>query len=187
VQFLKDYYYLASDSDDTLYYALVHCLDSSLQQSFYAKEMMREATTRYITAIGKQAPLLQLPDSLRRLNNLYKNGEYTLIDFWASWCVPCCKDNSALVNLFKKYHDAGFNITSVSLDTNKYFWLAAIKQDKLLWQQLSDLKGWESTVTTTFGIKVIPMNFLVNRQGVIVAKNVQPKELENFLSNGLSY
>jgi thiol-disulfide isomerase/thioredoxin len=183
VQFLKDYYYLALNTNDTLYFSLVHSLDSSLQQSFYAKEMITEATTRYATAIGKKAPLMQLPDSSRRLNHLYKSGEYTLINFWASWCAPCRIENHALVKLFTKYQDLGFSISSISLDTNKLLWLAAIKQDKLLWQQLSDLKGWESTVTATFGIKVIPMNFLVDKEGIIVEKNVQPEEIESFLAN----
>lgn len=181
VQLLKDYYYLATETNDSLYYALMHALDTLLQKTYYATEMLKEANARYITAIGQKAPLLQLPDTSGLLSSLYKSGQYTLLDFSASWCVPCRKENPALVKIFEKYHHAGFNITGISLDANKRFWLTAIKHDKLIWQQLSDLKGWSSHTAEVYGIKVIPMNYLLNSEGTIIAKNLHAGRLEILL------
>ena len=182
VQLLKDYYYLVNEANDTLYYSLVHGLDTSLQQVFYVKEMMKEANTRYMTAIGKPAPSKQLVDSCGRLTSLFKTGQYTLISFWASWCVPCRKENSELLRVYKKYHGAGFTITGVSLDVNKSLWAKAIRQDKLLWQQLNDLKGWNSPATQAYGVKAIPTNYLINTEGIIIGKNLYAEQLDNLLN-----
>jgi thiol-disulfide isomerase/thioredoxin len=184
VQLLKDYYHLVNEANDTSYYSLVHILDTSLQQLFYVKEMRKEAIARNAMAIGKPAPLAQLSDSCGRDGSLFKAGEYTLIDFWASWCVSCRKENPDLLKLYKKYHEVGFNITGVSLDVNKARWLNAVRQDKLLWPQLSDLKGWKSSMIQTYGIKAIPMNYLVNKEGIIIAKNLYAEQLD-ILLNGL--
>ena len=186
VQLLKDYYYLAIDANDTVYYSLVHSLDSSFKELFYVKEMMNEANNRYLTALGKPAPYLQVKNINGRLSSVYEKGHYSLIDFWASWCLPCRKENAALKKLYKKYVSAGFNITSVSLDANKMLWLNAIKQDKLEWQQLNDLKGWDSPVARMYGIKVIPMNYLINREGVIIGKNLHTEQIDIMLANLLA-
>ena len=183
VQLLKDYFYLAAEADDTLYFSLAHSFDTSLIELFYVKEMMKEASKRYATALGRPAPFLQVNDTSGRLSSLYENGCYTLIDFWASWCLPCRKENTALKKLFQKYTAVGFNITSVSLDENKLIWLSAVKQDKLLWKQLNDLKGWDSPATTSYGVTAIPMNYLVNRDGVIIAKNLHAEQLDILLAN----
>ena len=182
VQLLKDYFYLASDADDTLYFSLVHLVDPAFCESFYMKEMKKEANNRYATAVGRPAPVLQLYDTSGRVSSLYEGGCYTLIDFWASWCLPCRKENNALKRLFQKYMTAGFSITSVSLDENKMFWLHAISQDKLSWKQLNDFKGWNSPVTITYGVKAIPMNYLINRDGVIIAKNLHAEQIDILLA-----
>ena len=113
---------------------------------------------------------------------MFKTGQYTLIDFWASWCVPCRKENPAILNVFKKYQQEGFSISGVSLDINKIRWLNAIKQDQLPWQHLSDLKGWESVIVNTYGIKAIPMNYLINKEGIIIAKNLHASQLDALLN-----
>ena len=77
----------------------------------------------------------------------------------------------------------GFSITSVSLDESKLLWLNAVKQDKLLWKQLNDLKGWNSPATTTYGVKAIPMNYLINKDGVIIAKNLHAEQIDILLAN----
>jgi thiol-disulfide isomerase/thioredoxin len=181
VQFLKEYYYLSQEADDTLYYSLLHSLDNSLQTLFYVEAMRKEATTRNATAIGKTPTFLLVPDTCGRLAELHKTGEYTLINFWASWCIPCRRENKELVKLFEKYRTQGFAITSVSIDTNKFLWLNAIKRDGLLWQQLSDLQGWESTAARAYGIKGIPMNYLINPEGKIIAKNIYTQQLSTLL------
>ena len=183
VQLLKDYFYLASDSDDTLYFSLAHSFDTSFNELLYVQEMMKEAGKRYATALGRPAPSRQLNDTSGRLSSLYERGCYTLIDFWASWCIPCRKENTALKKLFQKYMAAGLNITSVSLDENKLLWLSAVKQDKLLWKQLNDLKGWNGPTTISYGVTAIPMNYLINMEGVIIAKNLHAEQIDVLLAN----
>jgi thiol-disulfide isomerase/thioredoxin len=185
LQLLKDYYYLAADADDTIYYSLTQLLDRNLQKTYYGSEMIREAQQRYSTALGRPAPYLQLQDTMGIATPLYQAGEYTLIDFWASWCIPCRKENTELVKIFQKYKPAGFTITSVSLDANKLVWLSAIRQDKMLWRQVSDLKGWASAAAILFGVKLIPMNYLVDREGVILAKNLHAEQLNTLLEQVL--
>lgn len=182
VQLLKDYFYMEKEASDTVYYSLIHSLDTILQQTFYVKEMKKEADARYITAVGNPAPFLQIADSCGRTISLYTTGQYTLLDFWASWCAPCRKENAALLQVYKKYASSGFRITGISLDENKMLWLKAIKQDKLLWPQLCDLKGWESSTAQVYGVKAIPMNYLINRDGVIVAKNLHVAQLDAILA-----
>ena len=183
VQLLKDYFYLVPEADDTVYFSSVHLFDTSFNELFYVKEMMKEANKRYATALGRPAPPLQLNDMSGRLSSLYEGGCYTLIDFWASWCLPCRKENTALKKLFQKYMEAGFSITSVSLDANKLLWLSAVKQDKLLWKQLNDFKGWNSPTIISYGVTAIPMNYLINRDGVIITKNLHAEQIDILLAN----
>lgn len=181
MQLLKEYYYLSPEASDSLYYSLVHSLNKELQETYYGREMIKEANLRYNTAIGRPAPNMQVKDTTGQLRSIYQSGEYTLVDFWASWCVPCRKENNQLKNVFQKYKSNGFNITSVSLDANRLGWITAIRQDKMMWNQLSDLKGFEGTAASVYGIKVIPMNYLVNKEGLIIAKNLYADQLDSML------
>lgn len=108
-------------------------------------------------------------------------AKYVLIDFWASWCVPCRKENPNVVNAYKKYKDKGFDILGVSLDTKKDLWLKAIKDDGLQWRHISDLGGWQNEIAVVFKIKAVPSNFLLNSDGVVVAKNLRGEDLESKL------
>ena len=144
--------------------------------------MAVEAAISYATALGATAPNLQLPDTTRKLQRLYANSGYTLIDFWASWCIPCRKENPELVTVFQKFHPSGFSITSVSLDMNEPSWKKAILQDRLPWQHLNDFRSWSGEAVRLYGIKTIPMNFLVDANGSILAKNLSPAQLEAELS-----
>jgi len=95
-------------------------------------------------------------------------GKVVLIDFWASWCGPCRKENPNLVKLYEKYKDKGFTILSVSLDNDEAAWKKAIEADGLIWpNHVSDLKGWESTMTKVYGFNSIPHTVLVNKEGKI--------------------
>lgn len=105
-------------------------------------------------------------------------GKYVLIDFWASWCGPCRRENPNLVRLYNQYKDKGFDILGVSLDNTKSKWEAAIKKDKLEWHHISDLKGWSSTLSKPYGVRGIPYTVLVDKEGNILAKKLRGAALE---------
>ena len=113
-----------------------------------------------------------------------------LIDFWASWCGPCRRENPNLVNAFKKYNNTkfedgnGFEIYSLSLDKNKDSWVKAINKDQLFWEyHVSDLGGWQSEGSQKYNIKSIPSNVLINGKGIIIAKNLKGQALHGFLDS----
>lgn len=112
-------------------------------------------------------------------------GKYVLIDFWASWCGPCRGENPNVVRAYNEFKDKKFTVLGISLDQDKNKWLEAIKNDKLTWTHLSDLKYWQNAVAVQFGIQSIPANFLIDPTGKIVAKDLRGEALINFLKNNL--
>lgn len=108
-------------------------------------------------------------------------GKVVLVDFWASWCGPCRKENPNVVRLYNQYHKKGFDIYSVSLDDDKEKWERAIQKDGLTWNHVSDLKGWYSPVCKQFNINSIPFTILVDKAGNIIAKGLRGGALEEKL------
>jgi thiol-disulfide isomerase/thioredoxin len=108
-------------------------------------------------------------------------GKYILIDFWASWCGPCRAENPKLVKTYHAYQNKGFVILGVSLDDNKVNWLSALKQDKLEWENVSDLRGDKNRASLIYGIYSIPDNFLIDDKGIIIARNLRGEKLEEKL------
>ena len=108
-------------------------------------------------------------------------GHYVLIDFWASWCGPCRRENPNVVALYNKYHPKGFEIMGVSLDSNRDKWIQAIEADKLTWNHISDLKGWQSVAAQTYMVSSIPQTILIDPQGKIVEKGLRGPSLEQKL------
>ena len=131
-------------------------------------------------SIGKAAPLFTAPDTAGHPVSLasYK-GKYMLLDFWASWCMPCREENPNVVAAYHRFHSKNFEILSVSLDKSnaKASWLAAIQKDDLTWQHVSELKLWDGDVVKLYVIKSIPQNFLINPDGKIIATNLRGEEL----------
>ncbi len=133
------------------------------------------------TAVGSPAPEIELTDvdgKPRKLSSL--KGKVVLIDFWASWCGPCRKENPNVVAMYSKYKDKGFEVFSVSLDKDRESWVKAIAKDNLSWpNHVSDLKYWKSAGAVAYGVTAIPFTVLVDKNGRIVAKKLRGEELEN--------
>ena len=109
-------------------------------------------------------------------------GKYLLVDFWASWCGPCRRENPNVVKAYSAYHAKGFEILGVSLDKEKSAWKKAIKDDNLSWKHVSDLMGWDNAVGRQYGIQSIPANILIDPNGKIIAKDLRGVALEKKLA-----
>ena len=108
-----------------------------------------------------------------------------LVDFWASWCAPCRRENPNIVKEYQKFKDKNFTVFGFSLDNNPADWQKAIKYDGLVWDQVSELKQWESPTARLYNVDAIPASFLIDPSGKIVAKNLKGEELNAFLSKNL--
>jgi len=131
--------------------------------------------------IGGQAPEFTAPTPTGEMLSLSETlGEYTLVDFWASWCKPCRRENPNVVKVYNKYHGKGLNIISVSLDRagHKERWLKAIEDDKMDWYHVSNLKFWQDPIAQMYKVRSIPATFLLDKEGKIVAKNLRGPALE---------
>lgn len=133
-----------------------------------------------LTATGAEAPEIIQADAeggQRKLSDL--RGQVVLLDFWASWCGPCRKENPNVVKLYHKYKDKGFTVFSVSMDSKKDRWLDAIKKDGLVWpDHVSDLQGWRNAAGQKYGVSSIPTTFLLDKDGKIIGKNLRGYALE---------
>ena len=123
------------------------------------------------------APSIDGPDVT--LSNELVNNKVTLLDFWAAWCRPCRIENPNLVRLHKKYKDAGFDIIGVSLDRTREQWEQAVIDDNLPWTQVSNLNFWNDPVARRYSIRAIPQSYLLNKDGLVMGKNLRGQELED--------
>jgi peroxiredoxin len=164
---------------DSLYQALDRAVRSSAL-GLQVQEVLRGAK---LTAVGKPAPAFSQNDVEGKAVALSSfEGSYLLVDFWASWCGPCRQENPNVVRAWQKYHARGFTIMGISLDDQRDRWVAAIKKDGLTWTQVSDLKGWDNQVAMLYAIKGIPMNFLLDKHGTIIARGLTGEELDKKLA-----
>lgn len=136
-------------------------------------------------SVGQPAPEIAQADpkgKTRKLSDL--KGKTVLIDFWASWCGPCRRENPNVVEAYKKYNKDGFEVFSVSLDKTKQSWTDAIEKDGLLWpNHVSDLQWWQSAAAKEYGVQSIPFTVLVDREGKILAHNLRGPQLEERLAS----
>jgi peroxiredoxin len=157
-------------------------LDASLDGTSYVQQIESMIARMEKVQVGSEAPDFTLPDVNGNPVSLSSfRGKYVLVDFWAAWCPDCRKENPNIVSAWKKYKNKNFAILGVSLDRNRDQWLAAIEKDKLTWTQVSDLKYWSSEAAVLYCIRWIPMSFLIDPEGKIVAIGLEGEELHNKL------
>lgn len=134
--------------------------------------------------VGDVAPDFSAPSVDGSVNTLYTSlGNYTIVDFWSSWCGPCRVESPHLVGLYNNYKDKGLKIVGVSLDKNKENWLKAIENDNLDWAHVSHLKRWDDPIAAQYGVSSIPQLFLLDQKGTVVARKTNARELEPLLAS----
>ena len=156
--------------------------DASLNGSSYILQIESMIDRMEKVQVGSVAPDFTLPDVDGNPVSLSSfRGKYVLVDFWAAWCPDCRKENPNIVAAWEKYKDKNFAVLGVSLDRKRDQWLAAIEKDGLKWTQVSDLKYWSSDAAVLYCIRWIPMSFLIDPEGKIVAIGLEGEELHNKL------
>lgn len=158
-------------------------LPESLQQTPEGKKISDRILKKKQVLPGMKTVDFTLPDSHNNMISLSSfNGKYVLLDFWASWCGPCREEHPNLKQVYEQYRSRGLVVISVSIDTDKQKWLNAIAKDGLTWPQLSDLKANQSEVYLAYGITSIPANFLIDLNGIVIAKDLKGEALKRELS-----
>jgi len=154
------------------------------KESEYGLEIQQYIRLNKNPKIGEQFVDFEMPNEnsqSKKLSNF--KGKIVLLEFWASWCGPCRKENPNLVKTYKKFNPKGFEIFAVSIDEYKASWLKAIKKDSLNWEHVSDLKGRKNEASLIYGINGIPDNFLIAENGEIIGRNLRGEKLNEKLKD----
>lgn len=179
----NSYYFEYEDFDE-----ITAASAPSIQSSIYVKSLKEKADAMRKVAIGQPFTDFTLndPDGNPLPLSSAIGENYVLIDFWASWCIPCRRENPNIVAAYEEYHEKGFDIFGVSLDRDHGKWIAAIAQDSLTWNHVSDLKQWKSEAGKLYGVQSIPHSLLVSPEGIIIAKNLREAALHEKLAELLN-
>lgn len=166
------------------FYAL---LGPTARNSMYGKRVGEAISKEENVQIGSFAPDFSMPDMYGKSRSLSQlKGKYVLVEFWASWCIPCREEHPYLKQAYQRYADRGFEILAISLDASEYkqAWLNAIQKDELKWIQLCDFKVWSSEVVSLYNLvgKGIPANFLISPEGKILARDLRGAALGKIMA-----
>jgi peroxiredoxin len=161
-------------------------LDKGMASSKFVKLANKRVDEKKGTTVGYTATNFSqnTPDG-KKVSLTDFRGKYVLVDFWASWCRPCRMENPNVVAAYNRFKDKGFTVLGVSMDSNRDPWITAIQQDNLTWTHISDLKGWGNEVGKLYNVTGIPQNFLIDREGKIVAKDLRGAALDEKLAEFL--
>ena len=154
-------------------------LDETLKNSKPGKSIQSKIANFKSINIGDKAPDFSAPNPEGKVISLKESlGKVTIIDFWASWCGPCRKENPSVVALYNELHSKGLNIIGVSLDKTVADWQKAITKDNITWSQVSNLKFWDDPIAKLYKVEQIPTVYLLDKDGKIVAKDLRGAELK---------
>jgi peroxiredoxin len=174
---------LAPQIDEFELEEIVSKFPAEISTSEYVIQLKEQVQEKKKTSVGVLAPDFTMNDQDGKPFQFASlRGKIVLLDFWASWCLPCRQENPNVVKLYQKYHSKGLEIVGVSLDRTKENWLKGIKEDNLSWIHVSDLLFWKNAAARLYAVTNIPQSFLIDKDGKIIAKGLRGEQLEKKLA-----